>query len=105
MAKEKVSLDDKIWAAAGYLWILSLVALAARKENKYIRFHASQGLMLFVISLIVFVIPILWFINIIIVIISIFAIIKAISGIEWKLPLLGNAPQTFADWVIKKIKL
>lgn len=33
--------EQKIWAVASYLWILSVVVLAARTKNQYIRFHAN----------------------------------------------------------------
>jgi len=106
MAKTQVSLEDKLWAAVGYIWILSLVSLAARKENNFVKEHAGQGLLLFVISLVMMIIPILgWIINVIIVICCIVGIVKSLQGEKWKLPLLGGAAESFSDWVIKTIKL
>jgi len=106
MAKEKNSTEGRVWAAISYLWILSLVALAARKDDEFIRFHANQGVFLFAVSLVMFFIPILgWMINIIIMIASIVAIVKALKGETWELPLVGDIAQKFGDWIVETIKL
>jgi len=46
MAKTNVSSDQKFMAAIGYLWILSVIVLAVKKNDRYVRFHASQGALL-----------------------------------------------------------
>lgn len=69
--------EAKIWAAASYLWILSLVVLAARKNNEYVRFHANQGVLLFVASVIFMLIPGLgWLLNIVVAIAAITGLLK-----------------------------
>ena len=107
MPEQKVNLSEKrVWAAVGYLWILSLVALAARKDNDFVRFHASQGSLLFVISVVLWFIPMLgWLLNIIVMIAAIVGIIKALQGEKWELPILGGAAKSFGDWLIKTLKL
>ncbi|HLC89926.1 MAG TPA: hypothetical protein VJG65_03120 [Patescibacteria group bacterium] len=107
MPEQKVNLSEKrVWAAAGYLWILSLVVLAARKDNDFVRFHASQGSLLFVISVVLWFIPMLgWLLNIIVMIAAIVGIIKALQGEKWELPILGGAAKSFGDWLIKTLKL
>lgn len=95
-----------MWGAIGYLWILSLLALAARKNNEFVRFHASQGSLLFVVSVVLMLIPgIGWLLNIAIAIIGIMAIIKALQGEKWQLPVLGGMAKGFGDWIIKTAKL
>ena len=104
--KQTVSSEDKVWGAVGYLWILSLVALAARKNNDFIRFHASQGALLFAISLALMLIPgIGWFINLLVAIVAIVGIIKALQGERWPAPLVGGMAKQFGDWIIKTAKL
>lgn len=106
MAKEKISIEDKVWGAVSYLWILSLVALAARKDNDFVRFHASQGILLFIISLVMMVIPVVGvIINIIIAIFCIVAIIKSLKGEKWSMPVIGGAAKGFGDWVVRTLKL
>ena len=104
--KQPVSSEDKVWGAVGYLWILSLVALAARKNNDFIRFHASQGALLFAISLALMLIPgIGWFINLLVAIVAIVGIIKALQGERWAVPVVGGMAKQFGDWIIKTAKL
>jgi uncharacterized membrane protein len=102
---KKISQDDKIWGVLSYLWILSLVALAIKKDNDFVRFHANQGALLFVISF-VGLIPVLgWFINIIICILAIIGLIKAYNGEKWELPLLGKPAKEFGNWLVKTLKI
>jgi len=98
--------EKKIWAAVGYLWILSLVVLAARKENEFVRFHASQGALLFVISVVFMFIPVLgWMLNLLVGIAAIVGIIKALQGEKWELPIVGAWAKGLGDWVVKTLKL
>ncbi|OGY50518.1 MAG: hypothetical protein A3J59_02800 [Candidatus Buchananbacteria bacterium RIFCSPHIGHO2_02_FULL_56_16] len=104
--KQPVSSEDKVWGAVGYLWILSLIALAARKNNDFIRFHASQGALLFAISVVLMLIPgIGWFINLLVAIVAIVGIIKALQGERWPVPVVGGMAKQFGDWIIKTAKL
>jgi len=98
--------EKKIWAAVGYLWILSLVALAARKDNDFVRFHASQGALMFVISIPCMFIPVVgWMINLLLGIVSIIGIIKALQGEKWEIPIIGSWAKNFGDWVVATFKL
>lgn len=104
--KETVSQEEKIWAAVSYLWVFSIVALAARKDNDFIRFHANQGALLFVISLPLCFIPVIgWLANILIAIVAIIGILKSLQGEKWPLPVMPDAAKQFGDWVIKTLKL
>jgi len=107
MAETKMDQSEKkVWAAVGYLWILSLVALAARKDNEFVRFHASQGALLFLISIPCIFIPIIgWMVNLLLGIVSIVGIIKALQGEKWEIPVIGGAAKGFGDWLIKTLKL
>ena len=107
MAETKIDPSEKkIWAAVGYLWILSLVALAARKDNDFVRFHASQGALLFVISIPCMFIPFIgWLINIVLGVVSIVGIIKALQGEKWEIPVIGGAAKGLGDWIIATLKL
>lgn len=109
MAEAKKPLDPsekKVWAAVGYLWILSLVALAARKDNDFVRFHASQGALLFLVSIVFMFIPVLgWLLNIVVGVAAIVGIIKALQGEKWELPIIGGFAKGLGDWIIKTLKL
>jgi uncharacterized membrane protein len=97
--------EDKIWGAFGYLWILSLVVLAARKDNEFVRFHANQGVLLFLCSLVVILTgPFMMLFNLIIGIVAIIGIIKAITGEKWALPIGADWAKSLGDWVVKTLK-
>lgn len=98
--------EKKIWAAVSYLWILSLVALAARKNNDFVRFHANQGVLLFLLSVVFMLIPGLgWLLNIVVGVAAIVGIIKALQGEKWELPFIGGWAKGLGDWIIKTLKL
>ncbi|OGY45246.1 MAG: hypothetical protein A3J62_03865 [Candidatus Buchananbacteria bacterium RIFCSPHIGHO2_02_FULL_38_8] len=103
---KKPSSEEKVWAAVGYLWILSLVALAARKNNEYVRFHASQGALLFVFSVLFLLTgPFVVFLNFIVGVVAIVGIYKAWMGEKWELPVIGAWAKKLGDWVVKTLKL
>jgi len=98
--------SGRLWAAAGYLWIISIFVLAARKNDDFVRFHANQGALLFVISIPMFFIPIIgWMVNLLIGVLAIAGILKALSGERWELPFLEETAVKFGAWVIKTFKL
>lgn len=98
--------EQKIWAVVSYLWILSLVVLAARRNNDYVRFHASQGVLLFVASLVFMLTgPLIFILNLIVGIAAIMGIVKAWQGEKWELPIVGGMAKGFGNWLIKTLKL
>lgn len=108
MPTKKISTSEegRLWAAASYLWIISIVVLAVRKNDNFARFHANQGSLLFIISIPMMFIPVVgWLINLIICILAIIGIIKALTGERWELPLLGSVAAKFGGWIVKTFKL
>lgn len=49
--------DHKLLAAAGYLWAASVVLYVWKKDSPFVRFHARQGVVLFLLSIIAYVLP------------------------------------------------
>lgn len=98
-----VASDEKTLSAIGYLGILFLIPLLAKKESKFCQFHAKQGLVLFIADVILsFVgwIPFLgWIIlavgGILVFILMIMGIINAASGKYWEMPVLGQYAKKF----------
>lgn len=102
---KSVSQDDKIWGLLSYLWIFSLIALAIKKDNDFVRFHANQGIFLFVISL-AGIIPMLGqLLMLAICIVAVIAMVKAYRGEKWELPLVAGVAKDFGDWVVKTLKI
>jgi len=101
----KPSQDEKIWGAISYFWILSLVALAARKKSEYVRFHANQGFLLFVASLFWWIPIIGWILSIVSVIAAIVGIVKSLQGEKWELPGVAGVAAKAGEWFVKTVKL
>ena len=58
-AKEKE--DGKLMAILSYVGVLSLVPYLAEKDNKWVRYHAIQGVNLFIIEVIFYIIRVFIF--------------------------------------------
>lgn len=102
---KKITQDDKIWASLSYLWIISIVALALKKNNEYVRFHANQGFFLFLVSLVGFIPVLGQIVGLIAMIFAIVGIIKAYNGYKWPLPMFDSVAKEVGDWLVKTIKL
>jgi uncharacterized membrane protein len=106
MADETVDKDveeGKSLAWLSYIWLLFLVPLLAKKDNKFCKFHAKQGLVLFIAEIIVSIINIIPILGQIIwllcalcfLIIAIMGIVQSLGGKYWKMPVLGGFAEKF----------
>ncbi len=89
--------EGRMAAIMSYIPILCFVPLLNMKDNKEARFHARQGVMLFLIELIaaIFLIDgisnfVFKAILIIAVALAVFGIYFALQGKNYKLPLIGD---------------
>jgi len=92
--------DRKLFAfLAVFLSIIGfIIALVAKKDNKYVMFYAKQSLILFIawiISGVVMIVPILgWLIAPILYVITlvlwIIALVYSVSGEEKEIPIIGK---------------
>ena len=89
--------ENKTVAALSYVWILFLIPLLLKRDSKYCQFHAKQGLVLFVISLIAWFPLFGWLIGLALIAVSVISLVKTLAGEWWKIPYLY-------DWS-KKINL
>lgn len=84
------SSDSKLMAGLSYVWIVSIFMLLLKKDDEFVKFHARQGFILFILSFIV-VIPVIgWILVWAVIIVDIIGLIKALSGDRWKIPLVGD---------------
>lgn len=90
MADENDVKENKIWAILGYLGILCLIPLLAKKDSKFAQFHAKQGLILLIAEFFVWVPMIGWLLGIAIFIFWIMGIINVINGKMKPLPIVGD---------------
>lgn len=91
--------DNKVLAAIGYVGILCLIPLLAKKDSRFAQEHGKQAFALFIAEIIVWavgMVPVIgWFIvaplgSLIMIIISIIAIIKTLQGEFWEIPVIGK---------------
>ncbi|MFA5358288.1 MAG: hypothetical protein WC310_00510 [Patescibacteria group bacterium] len=86
--------DNKTIAALSYIWVLFLIPLLAKREDKFCQFHAKQGLALFLVEVVggfVFWIPLIgWALFLAVLVVSVVGILKALGGQYWEIPVLGE---------------
>ncbi len=101
--------EGKTMAGIGYLGILFLIPLLAKKENKFCQFHGKQGAVLFGLEVIVAIVLIIlsvllgfvpcagWAISLVLWLafwvcalgLSIWGLVMAFKGEYWKMPVIA----------------
>ncbi len=95
--------QKNILAIISYIGILCLVPILMKEKDEFVKFHAKQGLVLFiaeVATLLISWIPILgWFIGFILwiiwLVLSLMGIINAVGGKQVPLPVIGKFAKKF----------
>jgi len=95
---DKTIEEGKIWAFIGYWWLLFLVPLLGKKDNKFAYFHGKQGMVLFVFWIVIWIISFIPFLGAILgfigwiiwVVFAIIGMVKSLQGKYWKMPVLGD---------------
>ncbi len=85
--------SSKVLAALSYVGVLSLIPLLFGRGNEFVRHHARQGFLLFIVEVAVsFIawIPLVgWALGIATIVLSAYGVFQALSGTMWELPWLG----------------
>jgi uncharacterized membrane protein len=100
-AKTSLGLDENLEAALSYVlgWITGLIFFLLEKDDKFVRFHALQSLITFlvlhVVAIFFGIIPFIgWVFDSLVsiagIIVWIVCIIKAYQGEKFKLPIVGD---------------
>ncbi|MFA4930558.1 MAG: hypothetical protein WC570_01680 [Patescibacteria group bacterium] len=91
--------ENKIYGAVGYLGILFLIPLLAKKESKFAMACAKQGMILTICQIISgFLVPVFGLgviLNLVIVVIMIIGFIMGLSGKYLRIPLVGQIGESF----------
>lgn len=101
MAKTSTGLDENVAGLLCYVvgWITGLVFILIEKENKFVRFHALQSIIVFgiltVASILIGWIPFIgwvigWLISVLALVLWIVLMVKAYQGEKYKLPWAGD---------------
>src|SRR5260370_30724846 len=121
--KSAMGIGGSMTALLGYIvWIVALIAVIMEKENKFVRFHAIQSLLYHAAAIVVFIglvivltiltvmlafarlgelSSVLWLLYMVVffgyVGGLIYAAVKAYGGAYFKLPIVGNMAEKFAN--------
>ncbi|MGB9832281.1 MAG: DUF4870 domain-containing protein [Caldisericum exile] len=95
--------ENKVIASLSYISILFLIPLLVKRDSKFCKEHAKQGLVLFIFEIalsIIEYIPILgWIIGllggIVLFVVSLIGFIYALQGKFWKIPIVYDLAQNF----------
>lgn len=99
MAEEKkvtktVETNSNVIAALSYFWILSVVFYVTNKNDKFVVFHARQGMVLFALSLLSMIPVFGWMIapviTLVVLVASLIGAIKAYQNEEYRLPVVAD---------------
>jgi uncharacterized membrane protein len=109
MAGEKTSmgLEQNVAGLLCYVvgWITGLIFFLMEKDNKFVRFHAMQSILVFggltIISIIISIIPFLgWvitsLISVLALVLWILLMIKAYQNVWYKLPWVGDLAEKYS---------
>lgn len=98
----KITNEQKFFSILSYLWILFIIPLMARKKDKFIQFHAKQGLALFISYTFIFILAALPKIGIIAfvlffftIIFNVIAIVMVLFGDKWEIPFIARIAEEF----------
>ncbi len=95
-ATKKPGVLPRFLAAISYLGVLCLAPIILKVKNDYVRFHARQGLILFIAEIVFILIWVIPFVGVIIgfigwiicFVFSLMGLVNGIAGREWKVPVL-----------------
>lgn len=82
--------QNKLWALLGYLGILCLIPLLAKKDSKFAQFHAKQGLVMLIGEFFVWIPLVGWILGIIIFVLWVMGIMNVFAGKMKPLPIVGE---------------
>lgn len=87
--------ENKVITVLSYIGLLFLVPLLAKKESKFAKFHAKQGLVLCIGWFFTWIPYLGWLLWIAIAIFSIWGIINVLNGQFKELPIIGDLAKKF----------
>ena len=116
-------IDGNLAALLGYIiWIIALISVIMEKENRFVKFHAIQSLLLHAAAIIVFICLViilailgivlalagvgalaglLWLLYMVVVLAYIgtlvYSAVKAYGGVEFELPIIGSMARKWAN--------
>ena len=103
MEKTSTGLDENIAGLLCYVlgWVSGIVFLLIEQDNKFVRFHATQSIIVFgiltVAGIILGFVPFIgWLVPAISFILWVVLMVKAYQGTRYKIPWAGNLAERWA---------
>lgn len=90
---------NRLVAALSWLWVLSAIVLLVKKDSPFVQFHARQGFLVFLASILLWILfgvlgPIAWvlqqLLQIAVFVVVVVGFVQALRGRWWTLPVLGS---------------
>lgn len=81
---------NKDVAALSYLWLFSIIVLLSRRDSPFVRLHAKQGTVLFILSLVLWPFPILHYGEFLLLALMVLGFIEAVTGNPYEIPVIAN---------------
>jgi len=103
-AQNKISVSgDNAYAILSYLWVLCLIPVLMKKDGDFVKFHARQGLVLFIAEIAIAILGIIPFLGglistlgiLICGLVSILGIIQVLLGNKWEIPVIYDWSKNF----------
>lgn len=103
LGKTSIGMDANLAAAISYVfgWLSGLIFFIVEKENTFVRFHAMQSILFSVVWTVLVVLlaitvvgPAL--VSLLFFVFWIILMVKAFSGEEFKLPVIGDMAEKYA---------
>ncbi len=103
MEKTSTGLDENIAGLLCYVlgWVSGIIFLLIEQDNKFVRFHATQSIIVFgivtVAGIILSFVPFIgWLVPAIFFILWVVLMVKAYQGTRYKIPWAGNLAERWA---------
>jgi uncharacterized membrane protein len=109
--------DEKLFAAVSYLAIVALISLLIKPDSAFVRLHARQSLMLFIlyfVSIILLIFLSIANLNLLANLLgsvisfaylagSIYSLYMALTGVWWKIPVIGQMSELIPVEIFAKV--
>lgn len=91
--------QNRLVAALSWLWVLSAIILLVKKDSPFVQFHARQGFVVFLASIILWILfgilgPFAWalqqLLQLAVFVVIVMGFVQALRGRWWTLPVLGT---------------
>lgn len=91
--------QNRLVAALAWLWVLSAIILLVKKDSPFVQFHARQGFVVFLLSIVLWILfgiigPFAWplqqLLKFAVFLMIVAGFIQALRGRWWTLPVLGS---------------